>query len=194
MDVVLFFYTSSGPQCSPSIILQGSKDPDFVYCTYYLHLLRVEQHYQTDFFFYRTGPLFRCQQRKNHVLRRKIKFYFLRASYSTSLLLLILVLIEAPGYVSLNFDQYGEIPFHKWSYIESSFRFGLRVFLKLKPLWSGGGHWLCKSSEISLTRNPSSTYRQLTPQLIYLHSPTNSSQQLNPSAGVKAFLKLIPLC
>ena len=50
MDVVLFFYTSPGPQCSPSIILQGSKCPDFVSCTYYLHLLRVEQHYQTGFF------------------------------------------------------------------------------------------------------------------------------------------------
>lgn len=35
MDVVLFLYTSPGPQCSPSIILQGSKYPDFVSCTYY---------------------------------------------------------------------------------------------------------------------------------------------------------------
>jgi hypothetical protein len=76
MDVVLFFYTSPGPQCSPSIILQGSKCPDFVSCTYYLHLLRVEQHYQTSFFLDRTGPLFRCQQRTNHVLQRKIKFIF----------------------------------------------------------------------------------------------------------------------
>jgi hypothetical protein len=106
------------------------------------------------------------------------KIYFLRASYSMSLLLWIWSWLKHLGtwvWISISPAKFLSIS-------------GPILSQVLDLVWgcfsnsnhSAGGHWLCKSSEISLMCNPSRTYRQLTPQLIYLHSPINSSHQLNP--------------
>ena len=113
------------------------------------------------------------------------KIYFLRASYSTSLLLLIWSWLKHLGtwvWISISTAKFLSI---SGPILSQVLDLVWRCFSNSNH--SVGGHWLCKSSEISLTCNPSSTYRHLTPQLIYLHSPTNSSQQLNPSAGVRRF-------